>query len=929
MNQKNYQERYMSQAIAASLSSMESASRTAGIISGNIANSDTDGYKAFYTAYSDIVSSHGDLSQGVTATTMLKVDQQGNLRRTNVATDLTIDGNGFFPVTDSRLASKNIGKTDTVLFTKNGSFRKNKDGDFEDPSGHTLLAWELDADGALPANKSIMQSLTKVNIQRLVSEASATTKVDVAVNLDSSQAPVGGGQATMYIKGVDGNKQSPYNAFINSDQILYPNEYNSLTPGEGMTLKIADQTINMIYGGFVQSLEFSNTGTELTSATSGNATNDEFVITVQGNAMPPITRGAGATNLEVLQGIVDQLNLTTGAYALTARLVNDGTNSTILIAPKDSTFAMSFSGMPLFRNSLGFTDAKNIAAATNRFASFKNLADQLNKISGVNAIAANSGGATLTVKSAQPLFMSNYNPLGASSDFLKEFSMQQGYLPTSYNPYDSNNNMAGGGFKAHYSRDFTVYDSMGNSYNFLISFLKVDANKWATEIYSLDKTAVNIPGRVDGLLQAGYLTFYGDGTYKADLPTVQEALSKEISSPDMKLGATDGQKMNIQVETKNYSFTYHSGKVTGGSISGSGTALATGTGTDTITISSGATTFTFKRSDIATSGTNKNFLDSLATMINNTTGADAICAEVIDVGSGNYKLEVRSTDITKGLSFGGTTLNGDLGLTSAVDLTSDSSRFSTLYELQRRINETVDPYRITASIIQGVTFGTYRLIIKPMDSTSYMTFTGDSQTIGSPLGNGTTMTIHQALGLGNTNAQAQLSSLSDTMTVNWSSAINAKPNEIKFSFGSEGTLDGVSQIASNYSVRKIDQNGISSGELTNVQVDREGYIIANFSNSKSRKIYKAPVADFTNPNGLIPISGNVFAASKDSGPMNLKEAGQEGAGKIISGSIEGSNVDVSEELSKLMQVQRRFQASAKVINVEDKMNEELIHRTYA
>lgn len=691
----------MSQATAAALTSIATSSKAVAIISGNVANIDTNGYKAFHPAYSDLVSSHGDLSQGVTATSILKVDQQGTFRRTDIATDLAIGGNGFFVVTDSSLSSKNADKIDAVLFTKDGSFRKNKDGYLEDTSGHILLARKLDVSDVLPADKSTVQNLAKVNIQGLFSEASPTTEVDVVLNFGSLQKIGGGSNATMSI-----NTQSPDNASINSDQILYPNQHNSLIPGNGIKLELPDESINMIYGGFVQSSEFENTEKGLISFDPS----DGFEIRVgveSKTTSQSITKPSGTNNIEVLQDIVNQLNSTIGEHAITARLVSKGNKSSILVAPKNSSLAMKFPENSAFGKKLGFTADKGIeeAKGVNRFASFKNLEDILNnnKKKGIEATASKSGSATLTINSQHSIKISNYNPnKQQESDFLKEFSMREGYLPTLYNPYDSNHNMAGGKVKGHLEHVFQVYDSIGNTHSFLISFLKVGGNQWATEIYASDKTAVNVRGRSDGLLQAGYLTFDSEGKYKADLMAVQ----------------------------------------------------------------------------------------------------------------------------------------GDLSLK-------------------------------------------------------------------------------------NTHADSQLTPLSDTMVVNWSSDVNTKPSEIKLNFGNKGNKGDIRQDVA------IRQNGSSFGELTNVQVDSEGYIIANFSNTKSRKIYKIPIADFANPNGLTPVSGNAFAASKDSGTINLKDSGQEGAGKIIPGSIEGSNVDVSEELSKLMQVQRRFQASAKVINIEDKMHEELLHRTYA
>ena len=184
------------------------------------------------------------------------------------------------------------------------------------------------------------------------------------------------------------------------------------------------------------------------------------------------------------------------------------------------------------------------------------------------------------------------------------------------------------------------------------------------------------------------------------------------------------------------------------------------------------------------------------------------------------------------------------------------------------------------------------------------------------------------LALNDTTTGSQLFSLDDAITIKWNQTIGSADNVIEIEWGDPGLANGMSQSAGNYTVKYIDQNGVSRGNLTTIEVDQEGYIVANFSNGESKKVYKLAVADFANENGLIPQFGNVFSASKDSGVMNLKEAGIEGAGKILSGALEGSNVDMAEQLTSLITRQRQYQASSKVLNVVDKLMDTLLTRTF-
>lgn len=138
-----------------------------------------------------------------------------------------------------------------------------------------------------------------------------------------------------------------------------------------------------------------------------------------------------------------------------------------------------------------------------------------------------------------------------------------------------------------------------------------------------------------------------------------------------------------------------------------------------------------------------------------------------------------------------------------------------------------------------------------------------------------------------------------------------------------GQTDGLSQFESDYKVAFANQNGAQVGELLGVTIDEEGFVTASYSNGETQRLYKLPVADFTNPNGLTAISGNVYAQSQDSGEVNLREAGTSGTGDIVSAALESSNVELAEELTDMIVAQRAYQASSKVISTTDELLEEL------
>jgi flagellar hook protein FlgE len=191
---------------------------------------------------------------------------------------------------------------------------------------------------------------------------------------------------------------------------------------------------------------------------------------------------------------------------------------------------------------------------------------------------------------------------------------------------------------------------------------------------------------------------------------------------------------------------------------------------------------------------------------------------------------------------------------------------------------------------------------------------------------------------GDGSLQAVSSDLLNPINIVWDNddGINgAQPSQIAFNWGTArfpagtpgatliGDTDGMSQFESAYDVAFIEQNGASLGSLIGVQIDTEGFVIANYSNGESQRLFKIPVADFNNPNGLRSQSGNIFTETEDSGAFNLREATKSGMGEIVSGALEASNVELSEELTNLIIAQRAYQANTKVITTTDTLLEEL------
>ncbi|MGY9014336.1 MAG: flagellar hook-basal body complex protein, partial [Rhodospirillales bacterium] len=153
------------------------------------------------------------------------------------------------------------------------------------------------------------------------------------------------------------------------------------------------------------------------------------------------------------------------------------------------------------------------------------------------------------------------------------------------------------------------------------------------------------------------------------------------------------------------------------------------------------------------------------------------------------------------------------------------------------------------------------------------------------------------------------------------SEISAK---IELTFGTLLEANGFTQFGAEFTPVFIQQNGSRFGNFAGVTISGDGAVVALFDNGETRNIYQLPLATFTNVNNLESSSGNVWNATEASGDPTLREANNGPAGQIIQGSLEASTVDIGEEFTKMIVVQRAFSASAKIISTADDMLEELL-----
>ncbi|WP_420367626.1 flagellar hook protein FlgE [Curtobacterium sp. L1-20] len=119
------------------------------------------------------------------------------------------------------------------------------------------------------------------------------------------------------------------------------------------------------------------------------------------------------------------------------------------------------------------------------------------------------------------------------------------------------------------------------------------------------------------------------------------------------------------------------------------------------------------------------------------------------------------------------------------------------------------------------------------------------------------------------------------------------------------------------------QNGSSAGSLQGYSIAKDGTITGSFSNGASVAIGRIALATFANPAGLEKTGASGYRATANSGTAAVGAPGSPGVGQLASGTLEMSNVDLSQEFTNLIVAQRGFQANARIITTSDEVLQEL------
>ena len=166
--------------------------------------------------------------------------------------------------------------------------------------------------------------------------------------------------------------------------------------------------------------------------------------------------------------------------------------------------------------------------------------------------------------------------------------------------------------------------------------------------------------------------------------------------------------------------------------------------------------------------------------------------------------------------------------------------------------------------------------------------------------------------------------------VNLSIAGSEFPTEgirIDFSSLTQYSTNGTSSVASTRG-NKLNGAGAGTafGNLKGIAIGSDGIISGTYDNGTKRVLGQIAVATFSNPSGLEAVGDRMFVETVNSGTFDgIGQDVVQGGGSMLSGYLEMSNVDLSNEFTNLITTQRGFQANSRIITTSDSLLEELVN----
>ncbi|EEW07291.1 flagellar hook protein FlgE [Vibrio mimicus] len=138
------------------------------------------------------------------------------------------------------------------------------------------------------------------------------------------------------------------------------------------------------------------------------------------------------------------------------------------------------------------------------------------------------------------------------------------------------------------------------------------------------------------------------------------------------------------------------------------------------------------------------------------------------------------------------------------------------------------------------------------------------------------------------------------------------------------SLDSATQFAAPFELTKFDQDGATTGFLTKIDFDENGSVLATYSNGQNTTLGRVALVRVANEQGLDKKGGTQWDATQFSGDKIWGESNKGSFGSISNGSLEQSNIDMTQELVDLISAQRNFQANSRALEVHNGLQQNIL-----
>ncbi len=155
-------------------------------------------------------------------------------------------------------------------------------------------------------------------------------------------------------------------------------------------------------------------------------------------------------------------------------------------------------------------------------------------------------------------------------------------------------------------------------------------------------------------------------------------------------------------------------------------------------------------------------------------------------------------------------------------------------------------------------------------------------------------------------------------------------NSLSFTWnllGSSG-IPTITQVNASSAVTATTQNGFASGQYQSFTVGNDGTVTASYSNGQTMAVGKLALGVIANTQGLKQLGAGEYATTLASGNAAIGASGTAGVGTLQDGSLEQSNVNISQQFSELIIAQRAFEANSKAVTTFDSVVQETINMVH-